>query len=87
MNKIIRKLSIGSDYPNKSIHYQLGKEMRLTIGEDKCKYKITGIYLDKELFQIGKLAYNVYISDERGEVLWKMFSDMPMAVEYKIDFE
>lgn len=82
-NKIIRKLSVGSNYPDGSIHYTLGKEFKL----NKKKYVVADICMDTQLFEIGKLAYNIYISNGTDQVLWKTICDMPVAIEYKIDFE
>lgn len=84
----IRKISIGKDYPNGSLHYQVGGKQRL-----KGKmYEITEILEDRES-QPGKLVYNVYVrnlpesSDEPvARVKWKTVSDMPVVIEDDIHF-
>lgn len=88
MNTIIRKISVGERYLDAVIHYQVGSIQRLK----RKVYRITGIYLDSELFELGKVAYNVYVKEETGtgfsaEVLWKTIMDVPVVVENNIDFD
>ena len=90
MNTIIRKISVGREYPDGAIHYQVGTFPKLK-GK---KYEITQILLDRELLQMGKLAYNVYVknvkessSDIVNEYLWKQVVDEPCVVENDLDFE
>lgn len=90
MNTIIRKISVGRDYPNGSLHYQVGSKQML----NRKPYKITGIYLDTELLEKDKVAYNIYIKKEAetsdevvSEVLWKTVIDVPVVVENNIDFD
>jgi len=79
--KIIRKISVGRDYPNGSIHYQVGKVINL-LGVD---YKISNILLEK--VEGDKMGYNIYIeSKETGSLLWKTIIDMPIHIENDITF-
>ena len=77
--KIIRKLSVGRDYPNGSIHYQVGKEMNL-MGDS---YVISAIVHQS----IGdKWGYCVYIEGNDTTLLWKEVIDMPVHVEMDVTF-
>lgn len=88
MNTIIRRISVGKGYPDGSLYFQVGSVQRL---KNKV-YEITGIYMDKELLELGKLAYNVYVKERTdssitAELLWKTIVDVPVVVENNIDFE
>ena len=79
--KIIRKISVGRDYPNGSIHYQVGKKINL-LG---IEYIISLIAL--EVVEGDKLGYNIYIESEiDGTILWKTIIDMPIHIENDITF-
>lgn len=79
--KIIRKISVGKDYPNGSIHYQVGKVLNLM----GIEYMISQILLEK--VEGEKLGYNIYIeSPEVGTILWKTIIDMPIHIENDITF-
>jgi hypothetical protein len=79
--KIIRKISVGRDYPNGSIHYQVGKTMNL-LG---TPYTISQILLEK--VEGDKIGYNIYIENsEVGTILWKTIIDMPIHIENDITF-
>lgn len=79
--KIVRKISVGRDYPNGSIHYQVGKEINL-LGD---VYKITSIILEK--CEGDKLGYNIYIHNKDiGSILWKSIIDMPVHIENDVTF-
>ena len=79
--KIIRKISVGKDYPNGSIHYQVGKRINL-LGVD---YIISLIALEK--VEGDKVGYNIYIENEdEGTILWKTIIDMPIHIENDITF-
>ena len=81
----IRKISIGSGgHPDNMMHYQVGVEYNLA----GTKYKLTDIHLDKELLQLGKVVYNLYLQEPDGaKVLWKQIIDVPIIVENNINFE
>lgn len=91
MNTVIRKISVGRDYPNGSIHYQVGSIQNLK----KAKHEIVAINLDKDLLEkTGEVAYNIYIKNvpQTSETpvnvqLWKTIIGVPVVVENNIDFE
>ena len=78
---IIRKLSVGKDYPNGSIHYQVGKQMNLM----SRPYTISAILYEE--VSGGCMAYCIYIEGEHSTVLWKQVVDMPVHVELDITFD
>ena len=82
MNGHIRKISVGKDYPDGVLHFQVGKSIRL-VG---VPYMITDILLDQEMLNLGKSVYNIYISNEDGKVLWKTIDGLPVVIENNIDF-
>ena len=74
-SKVIRKISIGSDYKNDAMHYAVGQQV--------CGgHTISHILCDEE-----KDAYNIFIKKD-GEVLpWKKFnSQMAVSVEYDLEY-
>lgn len=83
MNSQIRKISLGDGHPDNMMHYQVGKSYVLS-GKS---YTLTDIILDRELINTGKLAYNIYIANSYGKVLWKTVIGVPVVVEYNINFE
>lgn len=83
MNGEIRKISVGKDYPDGVLHYQVGKIINL-VGNP---YKITDILLDQTFLEIGKVVYNIYIADHKGKVMWKTVYEVPTVIEYNINFE
>lgn len=84
MNQNIRKISVGTGHPDNMMHYQIGKEFNL-MGN---YYTLTDIILDREMLQIGKLCYNLYVKDTKngGKVLWKQLIDVPTVIEHNITF-
>jgi hypothetical protein len=79
--KIIRKISVGRDYPNGSIHYQVGKVINL-LG---VEYTISQILLEK--VEGEKVGYNIYIENPKiGTILWKTIVDMPIHIENDVTF-
>lgn len=83
MNGEIRKISVGKDYPDGVLHYQVGKVINLA-GKP---YEVTNIMVNKDLLDKGKAVYNIYIANENGKVLWKTIVDVPVVIEYNINFE
>lgn len=81
--KIIRKISVGKDYPDGALHYQVGKDVNLK----GHRYTVVNIVKDKELFALGILSHDIYISDGVDTILWKSVSDVPVVIETNIDFE
>ena len=83
-NVIIRKISIGLGFPDNSLHFQVGKEIRL----QQNPYKISSISIDKKIKeQESRTVYNVYIQNEEGTLLWKSISGMPIVLETDITFD
>jgi|TARA_B100000902_G_scaffold26162_1_gene31443 hypothetical protein len=74
-SKVIRKISIGSDYKNDAMHYAVGQQVY-------GGHTISHILCDEE-----KDAYNIFIKKD-GEVLpWKKFnSQMAVSVEYDLEY-
>ena len=82
MNGHIRKISVGKDYPDGVLHFQVGKNIKL-VG---VPYMITDILLDQDMLSLGRSVYNIYISNEDGKVLWKTIDGLPVVIENNIDF-
>lgn len=78
---LIRKISIGSNYPNGVLHYQVGKPVKM--GEH---YK--NIVSIEEAVENNKKVQNIYVeAEKKASVLWKKVEDVPVVIEYLIDFE
>jgi hypothetical protein len=75
----IRKISVGRDFPDKAMHYQVGKPVN--------NYIISRISINKEDKYKDKLAYDIFLVGEEGSVLWKTIVDMPVVVENNIYFD
>jgi len=77
---IIRKISVGSGYPDQCLHFLLGKT-----------YKFSGKYFEvseiRYYTELGIKCYEVVLKDEFGKVHWKKIEGMPVVVEYMIDFD
>ena len=71
----IRKISIGADYKSGAMHYIVGQEV---LGGS---YNIHLIQRDKDT---GNSL--VWVEEESEIFLWKEFVDMPISVEYNINF-
>jgi hypothetical protein len=84
MNYDIRKISVGKGYPDGAIHYQVGKNVKLQhVPYTVYEIKVNAYYRDIE----GKVAYDIYLVNNEGKVLWKTIVDVPVIIEYNIDFE
>jgi uncharacterized transporter YbjL len=83
MNADIRKISVGKDYPEKSIHYQVGKYISLKGNP----YEVHKIEKALEEEYENKTAYHIFLKNEEGIVYWKTVSDVPVVVENNIDFD
>jgi hypothetical protein len=80
----IRKISVGKDYPDGVLHYQVGKIINLA----GTPYEVTNIIIDANILEKqGKAIYNIYIANPKGKVLWKTIVDVPVVIEYNINFE
>ena len=72
--KLIRKISIGRDYKDNAMHYQIGQEVY-------GNHVITNI-LEKDA------DYEIYIKKNKEVLLWKSFNkNMGISVEYNLDYE
>lgn len=83
MNTDIRKISVGKDFPDGAIHYQVGKTIRL----QNKPYTVTRIALNNHYLLEGKTGYDIFLSNEEGTVLWKTVCDVPVVIENNIDFD
>lgn len=83
MTTDIRKLSVGRDFPDGAIHYQVGK----TVNLQGTPYGVSAILLNQDLKLEGKTAYDIFLTNEEGTVLWKTVVDMPVIIENNINFE
>ena len=72
--KLIRKISVGRDYKDNAMHYQIGQEVY-------GNHVITNI-LEKDS------EYEIYIKKNKEVLLWKSFNkNMGISVEYNLDYE
>lgn len=78
---IIRKISVGTDFPNGAMHYQVGKKFEV-LGE-LCE--VTNIVLEK--VEGDKLGYNIYVQGKESSFVWKAIIDMPVHIEYDVTFQ
>lgn len=83
MVSIIRKLSVGRNYPDGAIHYQVGKTMNL----QGVPYEIAEINQATEEQYKGAPAFHIFIKNDQGTVYWKTVSDLPVMIENDINFE
>ncbi len=69
--QVIRKISIGSDYKNESMHYSLGQEVWKG-------NKICDIIKEESSFEI-------WVTKDGSTKIWKEFNfNMAVALEYQI---
>ena len=80
MSREIRKISVGKDFPDGCLHYQVGKSMKLA----GVLYTIQTITKSIENKVKG---YNVLLSNELGTVHWKRVEGVPVVLEYNINFD
>ena len=75
MSKVIRKISIGSDYKNDAMHYSIGQEV------------YGGHTISDILFEDKDQSYNIYITKNEEVLPWKKFnSNMSISVEYDLKY-
>jgi len=73
-NHIIRKITIGKDYKNNSMHYAVGQEVY-------GGHTITDI-IEEET------KYSIYISKGDIHIPWKDFNkNMAVSVEYNLNYK
>ena len=74
-SKVIRKISIGSDYKNDAMHYAIGQQVY-------GGHTISHILCDEE-----ESSYNIFIKKEDEVLPWKKFnSNMAISVEYDLEY-
>ena len=75
MSKIVRKISIGSDYKSDAMHYSVGQTVY-------GGHEITAILLDEN-----DTSYNIYIKKNDEIMPWKKFNaNMAISVEYDLEY-
>ena len=73
MAKLIRKISVGTDYKNEAMHYSVGQEVY-------GGHKICDI-LEEEG------CYKIFITKNKEVLPWKHFnSNMTVSVEYNLAY-
>ena len=73
--KLIRKISIGSDYKNDAMHYSVGQQV------------YGGHEISAILFEDKDASYNIYIKKNSEILPWKKFnSNMAISVEYDLEY-
>lgn len=82
MKAQIRKISVGKDYPDGVLHYQVGKYINLASNS----YEITDILTNQELLEKSIVGYDIYIANSNGKVLWKTIVGVPVVIENNINF-
>jgi hypothetical protein len=75
MSKIIRKISIGSDYKNDAMHYAVNQQ-------------VYGGHIIKAILHDEKdSSYSIYIEKNKEVLPWKKFnSNMAISVEYDLEY-
>jgi hypothetical protein len=75
MSKIIRKISIGSDYKNDAMHYSVSQEV------------YGGHIISDILYEEQDESYNIFIAKDNEVLPWKKFNkNMSIAVEYDLKY-
>ena len=75
MSKIIRKISIGSDYKNDAMHYSVSQEV------------YGGHIISDILYEEKDESYNIFIAKDNEVLPWKKFNkNMSIAVEYDLKY-
>lgn len=76
MDKIIRKISIGTDYPHNCMHFERGQSIRKN-GE--VIFKITHIV------QKSPAVFEIYVENNKGEtMLWDTVVNMPIVCQHEL---
>ena len=75
MAKLIRKISIGTDYKNEAMHYSVGQQV------------YGGHSISNILFDQKDNSYNIYIEKNDETIPWKKFnSNMAISIEYNLEY-
>jgi len=73
MSKLIRKISIGKDYKNESMHYSVGQEVY-------GGHKICDIVEEDT-------GYDIFIKKNNDVIIWKNFNkNMAISAEYNLEY-
>tara|TARA_R100000995_G_C3366342_1_gene69696 strand:+ start:48 stop:269 length:222 start_codon:yes stop_codon:yes gene_type:complete len=73
MSKLIRKITVGKDYKENSMHYAVGQEVY-------GGHTICNILEEKE-------KYSIYIRKNKNVLPWKDFNkNMAISVEYNLEY-
>ena len=75
MSKVIRKISIGTDYKNDAMHYAVGQE-------------VYGGHIICDILNNDKVGeYSIFIKKGQEVLPWKKFnSQMAIAVEFDLQY-
>ena len=75
MSKVIRKISIGSDYKNEAMHYSIGQEV------------YGGHIIGDILYEKEDQSYNIFITKNSEVLPWKKFNrNMAISLEYDLKY-
>jgi hypothetical protein len=75
MSKIVRKISIGSDYKNDAMHYAVNQQV------------YGGHVIKAILHNEEDNSYSIYIEKNNEVLPWKKFnSNMAISVEYDLEY-
>ena len=73
MSKLIRKITVGKDYKNDSMHYAVGQEVY-------GGHKIYDIIEEDD-------KYSIYIKKGKDVLPWKDFNkNMAISIEYNLEY-
>ena len=75
--KIIRKISIGNNYPGGSLHYVVGTTVRLK----------DAIYTISSINEVKDGVFNIFIKNDDGTVLWKTSYNSSIVIENDVNFD
>lgn len=73
MSNLIRKISVGLNFPDGCLHYQVGKKIKIL--DEICEISSI-IKEDKDLI------YHIYLKGEDHTFLWKTIENLPVVREY-----
>jgi hypothetical protein len=75
VSKVIRKISIGSDYKNDAMHYAVSQQV------------YGGHTISAIIFEESEQSYNIYIKKDNEVLPWKKFNrNMAISVEYDLEY-
>tara|TARA_R110001606_G_C15351067_1_gene647549 strand:+ start:1098 stop:1325 length:228 start_codon:yes stop_codon:yes gene_type:complete len=75
MSKLIRKISIGTDYKNEAMHYSVGQQV------------YGGHCICDIIHDANDDSYNIFIEKQKEVIPWKKFnSNMAVSIEYNLEY-